>query len=261
MQPSTQHFPTNRLSLIADWLLPLGAVITALWLAEACAAEAAPDGVTAVGQMQAAHDGRAVWNDFPGFEAVLSANRDSEVVAGRLVITPTGSVELRLSGADKAEWLEKALDSLIGHRLANSEAIRNVEYADDHAAHPLGRLIRSRDAAEKSLWRVRGDVLTEVHRFSDKTHFVISVSDVARTPEGKHLPQDFTVETWDRATGRLIKSRQVHTEWTRVQNIDLPTRWWAVVNSDGEGRSVEAFELSAHRLLPKATTAAKPVTP
>ncbi|OYW16721.1 MAG: hypothetical protein B7Z55_14040 [Planctomycetales bacterium 12-60-4] len=168
---------------------------------------------------------------------------------------------MRLSGSDQAEWLERALDSLIGHRLAGSDAIGNVEFADDNATHPFGRLMRSLDPQEKSLWRVRGDVLTEVHRFNDKTHFVISVSDVARTAEGKHLPQDFTVETWDRATGRLIKSRQVHTEWTRVQHIDLPTRWWAVVNTDGESRSVESFELSAHRLLPATVVSAKPATP
>ncbi|MDX1965682.1 MAG: DUF3386 family protein [Planctomycetaceae bacterium] len=257
MPPLMQWIPTIRRSALTEWLLPLGAVVTALWLADVCAS----DGRSAAAQMQSAHDGRAVWRDFPGFEAVLNANRDGQTFAGRLVVTPSGSIELRMSGSANAEWLEKALDSLIGHRLADSDPIRNVEYADDNAAHPFGRLIRSLDREDASLWRVRGDVLTEVHRFNDKTHFVISVSDVARTPEGKHLPQDFAVETWDRATGRLIKSRQVHTEWTRVENFDLPTRWWAVVNSDGEGRSVESFELSAHRLLPKAAAAAGATSP
>ncbi|OYW16722.1 MAG: hypothetical protein B7Z55_14045 [Planctomycetales bacterium 12-60-4] len=53
----------------------MGAVITALWLAEACASERAPAAASAAGQMQAAHDGRAVWTVFPGFEAVINGSR------------------------------------------------------------------------------------------------------------------------------------------------------------------------------------------
>lgn len=237
------------LKSLAGW-----AASTALLLSCAAALHAAEP--TAPEQMLAANKGRAVWKQFPGFEADIRASQGKSVVAGKLHVSADGSLKFQLpEGTEAPEWLTRSLDSLIGHRLSDSEAIVDVEYADDDAGHPFGRLIRSKDGHDHSLWRVQGDVLTEVHRFNDKTHFVISVADVARTAEGQHLPQDFTVDTWDRATGRLIKSRQVHTTWNRVDGIDLPKSWWAVVNSDGEQRSVESIELSNLRLLTPATTA------
>lgn len=226
------------------WLMSAGIVITAFWMAQACGDDPAT-------RMKQAHDGRAVWKNFPGFSAQLVAQKDSTTVSGRIDVSPEGAIDLKLednaSQADIA-WLERALDSVIGHRLASSEAISNVEFADDHTQHPFGRLIRSKDPQEHSLWRVKGDVLTEVHRINEKTHFVISVADVARNAEGLHLPQNFTVETWDRATGRLTKSRQVHTSWQRFGTLDLPTEWWAVTNSDGEARTVERIEFRDHQV-------------
>lgn len=235
------------------WVPACGLLAAALWTGNAIAAETP---LTAAEQMQKAHDGRAVWKTFPGFEAQIVARQNREEVRGKLSVAADGSLTFQLqNGSSAPDWLTRSLDSLIGHRLSDGEAIVDVEYADDDAQHPFGRLIRSKDSQDHSLWRVQGDVLTEVHRFNDKTHFVISVADVARTPEGAHLPQDFTVDTWDRATKRLIKSRQVHTTWKRIDGVDLPQSWWAVVNSDGEQRSVEAIELSQHRLLTPQTTA------
>lgn len=216
--------------------------------------EALAADTTASEQMQKAHDGRAVWKSFPGFQADLVARHDGEIIHGVLTVAADGSLKFQLPETSTTpEWLTRSLDSLIGHRLPGDDAIVNVEYADDDISHPFGRLIRSKDGRDQSQWRVREDVLTEVHRFSDKTHFVISVADVARTPEGQHLPQDFTVDTWDRATGRLIKSRQVHTTWKRIDGIDLPQTWWAVINTDGEQRHVESIELQNHHLLSTKT--------
>ena len=245
------------LTHITRWLHPAGLVLSALCLAQVCASENPRQPLTAAAQMQAAHDGRAVWVHFPGFEADIRASHQGEVVTGKLQVSAGGTIQLQLASDQKADWLERSLDSLIGHRLEGGDAIQNVTYADEPAEHPFGRLIKSNEASDHSLWRVQGDVLTEVHRINDKTHFVISVADVARNAEGKHLPQNFTVETWDRATGRLIKSRQVHTSWKRFGTFDLPVDWWAVVNTDGETRTVERIEFSGHRLL-SATAAVTP---
>jgi len=230
-----------------------GLLAAALWTGSVTGAEVP---LSAAEQMQKAHDGRAVWQKFPGFEAEIVARQNGEEVRGKLLVAADGTLTFQWqTGSTTPDWLSRSLDSLIGHRLSESDAIVDVEYADEEPQHPFGRLIKSKDKQDQSLWRVKGDVLTEVHRFNEKTHFVISVADVARTPEGQHLPQDFTVDTWDRATGRLIKSRQVHTTWTRVSGVDLPQSWWAVVNSDGEQRQVDAIELTHHRLLGSPTTA------
>lgn len=239
-------------TVVGQWLSAAGFVATALCLSQAVAAEP-----TAAQLMQSGHDGRAGWHKFPGFEAKLTASTDGRSAAGRMTVAADGKLQLDLSNKEGFEWIARTLDSLVGHRLADSEANLNVEFADDDATHPMGRLIRSKNPAEKSLWRVRGDVMTEVHRFTEKTHFVISVSDVLRTQDGKHLPQDFTVTTWDKATGHLISCRQVHTEWTFVDGVAVPSLWWAANNTPGEKRSTQRLEWSEQRLLPgSARTAA-----
>lgn len=231
------------------WLGPLGLVMTALWLAQACVHGANAPDATAPELLQTAHDGRAVWHKFPGFQGNIVGNRNGAVVSGRVVVSASGSVEITAADSADAAWLQRSLESLVGHRLADSDPEKNVTFADENTQHPFGRLIKSTDPANRSLWRVKGDVLTEVHRISDQVHFVISVADVWRTTDGKHLPRNFSVETWDRATGRLTKSRQVHTQWVTVDGVDLPQSWWAVENTDGTGRSVTQWELQDLQLL------------
>ncbi len=246
LTPCTLHFtsPWRRLVAVAVCAASLG-------IAQANLSAGEKTELTAAGHLRAAHEGRAVWQNFPGFEATFVANQNGKTIQGTLVADSLGAVEIKVPEGTDTAWVQRALDSLIGHRLSDSDVATNVEFADENAGHPFGRLIRSKDPNEHSLWRVKGDVLTEVHRINDKTHFVISVADVARTPEGKHLPQNFSVETWNRADGRLIKSRQVHTEWSRIGGYDLPVAWWAVVNVDGEGRTVEELVITGHRLLQK----------
>lgn len=248
MLHSSRH---SMMTVVGYWLSAGGFVAMALWLTQAVAAEP-----TAAQLMQAGHDGRAAWHGFPGFEAKLTAATNGRSASGHVTVAADGKLKLDLSNSEGFEWITRTLDSLVGHRLADSDASLNVEFADDDATHPMGRLIRSKDPAEKSLWRVRGDVMTEVHRFTEKTHFVISVSDVLRTPDGRHLPQDFTVTTWDKATGDLISSRQVHTEWKFVDGVAVPSLWWAAINTGKETRTTQRLELSEPRLLARSATTA-----
>jgi len=215
---------------------------------------------TAESLMKQAHDGRAIWSKFPGFTADISAGSDKQAAKGTLKVSATGDVILAFPNEAKTDWAGKTLKSVVGHRLSEDGAIANVDFADDVADHPLGRLLKSKDASEHSLWRVKGDLMTEVHRAMGKTRFIISVVDVARTKEGKHLPRNFTVTTWDAANGAIVSTRQVYNEWTRVGDIDLPTRLLAI-NSKSDGtRTVEDLVLTNHKLGNPATASAAKTT-
>jgi hypothetical protein len=210
---------------------------------------------TAVSLMHQAHDGRAVWREFPGFQAKLRASVDGTAVEGTVHVSPTGTVKIELPNKDQFAWVESSLKSIVGHRLSNDDAIQTVAFADDHKTHPLGRLLKSTTESDQSLWRVNGDLLTEVHRFNGKTRFVISVADVVRNTEGKHLPKNFSVTTWDVASGQIKTSRQVINEWTRIGQVDLPVKLLAAIYKDDGSRRVEQIELSGHELLSASTAA------
>lgn len=208
--------------------------------------------------MKRAHEGRVSWRDFRGFQADVTASTDGKTAKGKLTVESDGTIRLDLRNAEGMEWVEKSLDSVIGHRVADGAAVQNVEFADEDTHHPLGRLIKSRNPNEKSLWRVQGDVMTEVHRFPGQTHMVISVGEVYRTDDNLHLPRSFVTSTWNTETKQLISSRQVHNEWKRVDQWDLPTRITAMTNKNDGTRRVEQIVLSNHWVNPvKAAGEAK----
>ncbi|WP_254510490.1 DUF3386 family protein [Anatilimnocola floriformis] len=198
--------------------------------------------------MDKAHHGRATWEKFPGFTAELKVASAGKAAAGTLKVSADGKLEIKLGDTKGLEWVERSLNSLIGHRLADDQGATNLEYADEDTSHPLGRLMKSKDANEKSLWRVEGDVLTEVHRFHGDNHMVISVGEVARTPEGKHLPKSYSVTTWNKA-GEIVSTRQVLQDWKRIDGVDLPVRVLAAINKDDGTRVVEEISFANHQLL------------
>lgn len=198
--------------------------------------------------MAKAHEGRAVWRSFPGFQADVRATRDGQSSSGKLTVAADGTVTLKLNDSVPADWADRTLRSVISHRLSDDAAISDVEFADTQTAHPLGRLIRSQTPAEKSLWRVQGDVLTEVHRVSDTSRFIISLADVTRNVEGKHLPHSYTVTTWSEPSGALKSTRQIYNVWTRLGEFDLPARLLAATSSADGVRQVDEIVLTEHRL-------------
>ncbi len=202
--------------------------------------------------MQRAHDGRAVWLAFPGFSAEIAVTSTSPSgssnASGTLSVAGDGTIELKLEPSSGQEWVKRTLGSVVNHRLPGGDAVSNVEFADDDAAHPLGRLIKSKDAAEHSLWRAKDDVLTEVHRISEKSRMIISVADVTRTADGRHLPRSYCVTTFNAQTGAIEQSRQILNDWKAIGGYDLPTRLLAVVSKSDGTRSVEEIILSGHKL-------------
>lgn len=242
------------------WLRQLSAtclaVISCLAMPVIFAADATPSASEA---MAAARKGRQVWRSFPGFQARVIATRDGQRQDFDLTVSSNG--EMKTSGNFEGDWawVKSALDSVIGHRFAESEetASDGFVYVDgDAAASPQGRLIRSTDPMEKSQWRVRGDVLTEVHRITEKTHLRIGVSEVWRTPDGLHLPRSFSVVTWDRGTGAIRKVRNVHQTWERMGAFDLPRTWRVCEDQPGNDSHVMELEFTSLRLNDSTVSAA-----
>ncbi len=225
----------------------LASVFAGLW---SVASAAEP---TASAMMQKAHDGRAVWRDFPGFTAKIRCSHDGAVLEGQLTADRKGDVKVSWAkDDDRFAWVQRTLDSVIGHRVASDDAITNVEFADDQANHPQGRLIRSQDAKEHSLWRVKDDVLTEVHRVGETSRFIISVAEVARTAEGTHLPRSYAVTTWETPSNRIQSVRQIFQEWTHVGRFDLPARHLAITNKSDGSRVTQQIEFLDYRLADSA---------
>ncbi len=210
----------------------------------AMAAESAQD------LMDKAHEGRAVWKDFPGFTAEVTATRNGQATTGKLSVDADGNLTLELAEPADMDWVERSLRSVVNHRLSSDAGVTDVVFADEDTQHPFGRLIKSTKDVEKSQWRVKGDVMTEVHRFHDKSHMVISVVEVSRTQEGTHLPHSFNVTSWNIDTKAIESNRQVYNEWRRVARFDLPARLLAAVSKPDGTRSVEEIKLSKHALLP-----------
>jgi len=204
---------------------------------------------TAEELMAVAHHGRGEWTQFPGFEANIVATSDGSQVAGKLIVTRDGKISVETTDGNTPDWLQRTLNSVIGHRLTSHDAITGVAFADDQIHHPHGRLLKSTTEGDPTLWRVQGDVLTEVQRFSENSRFTISVGDVWRNAEGKHLPQNYQVTTWELPSNQIKSVRQIHNEWTRVEGIDLPTLHLAVTSHSGKPTTSQQIRLTGHKLL------------
>jgi len=227
-----------------------------LVLASLAAASAAEP--TAEEMMIRAHQARAGWSDFPGFAANVTVRDNGKVTDGRVTVSADSRVELQFPEGFETRGLQQKLDSLVAHRQAEAANQYDVVFADDDKGHPLGRLIKLNEDVMGSHYRIKDDVITEVHRSMEKVRFTISVIDVARNADGKYLPRNYTLSTWDSATGKLKSTQVVHSDWKAVGGYDLPHTILTISSADEGQRTVQEIEFRDLRLLPaKGTTAAK----
>lgn len=237
--------------LFAGVLLPLaGHLMLAQELASTTESRGAA-GPTAEEMMRRAHEARATWEGLPGFAAEMLVYSDGRTASGTVEVRPDGNVSLQLEG--EFPWVERTLRSLVAHRRADARDTYNVSFADDDGCHPLGRLIKiNDDTLMRSQYRIREDVITEVHRKLDDVRFTITVLDVVRNAEEKYLPAVYTVSFWEAESGKLKSTLVVRDEWTRLGRWDVPVRMIQIETSDG-ARHVREIRLSGHRLLDAQT--------
>jgi uncharacterized GH25 family protein len=196
-----------------------------------------------------AQEARAVWDNFPGFEANLTIRLGDKEASGKLTVDKTGGIELTGFPADfDTKRADVYLQSLVGHRLNDPGPPKEVEYVPGSSPTPLGVLIRfPGDEKLKSAYRIKGDVIGEVNRELPDSRFTISVMDVHRNPAGKYLPTVFTVAYWDKESSAL-KSTETHLNtWKRVGNFDLPDHI-TLLRSKPSGNDIMELELGDQRL-------------
>ncbi|MBI1902029.1 MAG: DUF3386 family protein [Planctomycetia bacterium] len=212
---------------------------------------AAVEKLTAAQMLRAAREGRAVWNDFPGFESDVTLYESGKTQKGRLVVSADGEVKLAAFELAKDSRVEATLRSLVGHRLPGGETSDDVSFADEKTDHPLGRLIKlDYDSQMASAYRIRDDVIHEVNRqLEGGGRFTISVFEVHRNAEGKYLPQTYTVSFWNK-DGTLRSTSVTQERWVRVSAFDLPKSHDSVTTGKDQHANVR-MEFSNHKLLTK----------
>jgi hypothetical protein len=227
----------------------------------ASAAQPIDAALSAPALLKRARDARAVWQQFPGFRARLDLDLPGYTGQGDLTVTRDGQIQLSgfPTGGDLKQ-VEGYLDSLVQHRLADTGADENVEYAAENESHPLGRLLRFKGDEElHSTYRVRGDVITEVNREMGDTRFSIAVLAVHRTVDKRNLPEVFTVSFWKKPTGMLERSETHVNRWVRVGRFDLPERIELLRATNG-GTTSMRITLSDHQLSGSGTSAGRPAS-
>lgn len=204
---------------------------------------------TAEAMMIRAHAARAEWHEFPGFSADLAVATDGKTLDGRIQVAGDGTVKLTLDRPDGFDWVEPRLRPLVSHRLPPArEREFDVAFADDVQTHPLGRLIRFNEDRLHSVYRVRDDVITEVHRTMGPSRFTISVTDAIRNAEGRLLPGRYSLSWWDVDSGNLTASETVRNDWVRIGQWDLPSRLLSVRTEDDGQREVRQITFARHQL-------------
>jgi len=198
--------------------------------------------------MQKAHENRAQWDDFPGFSADLVVFADTQRAAGQITVSAEGDIELQLTEDESFSWISEDLQSLVSHRLPQEDREYNVSFVAGQRATGLGRLIQFNEDRMHSVYRVRGNVITEVHRTMDPKKMLISVIDVRRNPEKKYLPRSYSVTWTDAKTGKLLSTTVVNNQWVRVGRLDLPSRVLKVIDKEDGSREVHDLRLSNHKL-------------
>jgi hypothetical protein len=213
------------------------------------AASASATATVSAGDLLArARAARAVWEDFPGFTALVTIHMDGEMSEGNVRMDADGNVKLELSEPAAQDWALEQLEQLATHRIPNGDLGNEASYEDDDQDHPLGRKLRLKEDSMGSVYRVRDDVVTQVNRQTGDVRFTISVLDVARNAEGKYLPRTFTVSFWDAKTGAVRFHQTHHQQYLRVGRFDLPAQLMEVHSAPNDYR-VRKIELRELRLL------------
>ncbi len=199
--------------------------------------------------MVRAHQARAQWNDFPGFEADVTLVVNNRRVRRHLRVTSQLELQWDQPVPPQFAAAVRRLESIVEHRQAGDEQQYDVEFVPEKGQHPLGRLIRFREDSMHSQYRIRGDVITQVSRQTERTRFTITVLAVKRNAEKKYLPSLYTVSFWSVPKGELLRSSVVQIQWERVGKWDLP-RLVRSVNVGGKSQyGMEVIRLRNHRIL------------
>lgn len=237
----------QHLGLIAS--IALGFIVQQTTFAQDQAGKTQQKRRSAVETMKRAHDNRGEWKDFTGFSADIAVHDQDAKLNGALKIDADGEVTIQLSDSKIAEWVRADLKSLVEHRLPTRDREYDVSFVKGEKPNALGRLIAFNDDRTHSVYRIRNNLITEVHRNMGNQKLMISVLDVQWNKERKTLPRTYTVSWTDAKTGKVTSSQLVNNRWSRVGGWDLPVRLLKIENKADGARIVREIRLTNHKLL------------
>ncbi|MDA7977155.1 MAG: DUF3386 domain-containing protein [Pirellulales bacterium] len=207
-----------------------------------------PENLSAAALLERARAARAIWKEFPGFVADVKIHEGGQSQSGKIQVDASGAVTFEGIEFPEHSRAQGTLRSLVSHRMGNGSANDGISFADTDLDHPSGRLLNlDYDTAMGSSYRVKDDVIREVNRNSSDGHFTITVLDVYRNPEGKYLPANYVINTWN-PDESLKSSTAVQESWVRVGQFDLPVSHFSVTSSKAEHAEL-SIELREHRLI------------
>lgn len=165
--------------------------------------------------------------NFAGVTADVVLNDNGKIAKGSINYEAGKSVELKIEGLDDEVkgWLNDQTMSIIAHRrggdFSKGDGRHPITFAEDDSS-PAGRRIAVNDPM-KSHYRIRNNQVVEVDRTMGADHFIITVLETTRTPDGKNLPRHFTVTYFDAKSGAVKRSETFTDDYKLIDGVWFPT--------------------------------------
>jgi hypothetical protein len=185
-------------------------------------------------------------HDFPGFSATVHTGSGD---AGRLVVRGRTDLALTFDGTTTADahWARQELASMVSHRWASRYDDSDGRWAKRADRDAGVDTVKVLDDPFDSAYRLRDEMISEVHRTAGDIRFVIAVSERTTVPDGRYLPTHFTVFHWATATGQLIRAEHFVDLYVPVGDVHLPARR-QVVAATADGLTTRTLTLSDHKV-------------
>lgn len=190
-----------------------------------------------------------VWDHFPGFQAKLTVDRDSNRSGGEVMVLPSGKVQVELQDRETAEWAGRILRSLVNHRLK----LETHKHEDAPVAfgpqdqHPQGRLVKKSDRLS-STYRIKARQIVQVNQKTEKGWLSLNVLEYTPTLHGS-LPKQVAVFQFDEK-GVLATSTVFTDEYVEIEGFWLP-KSRVIITAQGGKIEVARLQFYEHRLLQK----------
>jgi hypothetical protein len=188
---------------------------------------------------------------FSGFRAEVVASCEGRESVGEVVARPGPEIELTMSEAESvdAQWVERELRSIIGHRqpLAYERSDgRHAKRVVEDTGHPLGVLVEL-DDEYSSAYRLFDGAVASVSRTLGERRFTIVVHERRETGDGTAVPTSFTVFYWAVGGDALTATEAYRDTVVDVEGVLLP-RSRVIVREDADGLSVRRLSLREHAI-------------